>query len=271
MSDLIQKPFLKWAGGKTRVIPQIRSELPQRIERLVEPFVGSGAVSLNVKAQHYWMNDVNADVIDCFNTLKNDTTFITHTRTLFVPEHNTETCYYQFRDEFNQCTDPARRAALFIYLNRHGYNGLCRYNRSGKFNVPFGRYTKPRFPEKELEAFREHAQKANITKIDFRDVLAQCKTGDIVYCDPPYLPLSATAQFTNYSTSGFTQKDQADLATLAKDAAERGALVILSNHDTPVARTLYRGTRIKQFEVSRRISCIGSKRKRARELIAVFQ
>src|SRR5262249_42476911 len=152
-------------------------------------------------------------------------------------------------------------ASLFVYLNRHCFNGLCRYNKKGAFNTPFGRYDKVYFPASEMAAFAERLETAELRQMDFREALSGTKPGDVIYCDPPYVPLTPTASFTNYAAGGFSEKDQQDLQELAVEASERGAVVLLSNHDTPFTRELYRGaTQLVPMMVSRTISCDGQNR-----------
>jgi hypothetical protein len=142
------KPFLKWAGGKARIVDRIKAVLPAG-ERLVEPFVGSGALSLNAEYPAYKLADANRDLINCYQQLQTGGMgFIEACAAYFVPAYNQPDAYYVFRERFNSTANPVEKAAIFVYLNRHGYNGLCRYNGSGGFNVPFGRYTRPYFPRK---------------------------------------------------------------------------------------------------------------------------
>ena len=146
------RPFLKWAGGKYRVLDRLVPHLQGK--KLIEPFVGSGAVFLNLPFERYLVGDINPDLINLFGFVKKERKkFIRYVQSFFIPENNHQTQYLQFRTEFNSGLKGRRRAALFVYLNRHGFNGLCRYNKSGGFNVPFGRYNKPYFPEKEMLHF----------------------------------------------------------------------------------------------------------------------
>jgi len=265
------KPFLKWAGNKFRIINTIRTMLPQGV-RLVEPFAGSGAVFLNTDFDQYLLADSNADLISLFNIVReHGDAFIAQCERLFRDSTNQEAYYYRRRDEFNQCQDTVRKAALFVYLNRHGYNGLCRYNASGGFNVPFGRYKKPYFPAKEMQRFHQHAQRARFVHQDFVQVFDTLKTGDVVYCDPPYVPLSKSASFTSYSAGGFDLQQQTRLAVLAQSARQRGVPVLISNHNTRFTRTAYESAdNIKRLQVKRLISCQGQKRQPAAELLALF-
>lgn len=264
------RPFLKWAGNKYRVLKHILPVLPAG-ERFIEPFAGAGAVFLNTRYPQSLLADVNPDLIGLYKSLQhggND--FIEYCRPLFTPQNNKERAYYALREEFNAVEAGERRSALFLYLNRHGYNGLCRYNASGGYNVPFGRYVKPYFPEKEMRLFHIKAAHSAFMVADFRVVMEGAGPGDVVYCDPPYVPLSKTANFTSYAASAFGLPEQEMLASLARKAARNGATVILSNHDTPFIRDLYVGAMLITFEVQRNISRDGNKRKKAKELVAVF-
>jgi DNA adenine methylase len=157
------KPFLKWAGNKHQIVRHIRSildTLPPG-SRLIEPFVGSGAVFLNTRYPRYLLSDVNQDLIHLYQTLQSEgQNFIDYCRSFFVPENNTPDRFYELRVTFNTTQNKTLKAALFLYLNRHCYNGLCRYNAKNGFNVPFGRYSKPYFPEQEMWAFYEKSREA---------------------------------------------------------------------------------------------------------------
>lgn len=265
------KPFLKWAGNKYRIIEQVQSLLPQG-NRLVEPFVGSGAVFLNTAYQNYLLTDSNQDLIDLYNLLKQDGNgFIKYCQRLFTPENNSAEAYYRLRDEFNQTRKQRRKAALFLFLNRHGYNGLCRYNAKGGFNVPFGRYKKPYFPKKEMLQFHLKAQNAEFRQNDFTQTISCSRLGDVIYCDPPYVPLSNSANFTSYSAGGFGQEQQSLLAALAEQSIQRSIPVLISNHNTRFTRKAYTAAReIKKFNVRRQISCNSHQRGNASELLALF-
>lgn len=268
----VRSPFLKWAGRKTSIMEPIKKLLPPDAERLIEPFVGSGAVFLNTSYPACLLADSNADVMNLYWIMQSDAPgFVRRCRQLFVPENNQEDRFYALRDEFNAATDLERRAELFVYLNRHCYNGLCRYNKSGHFNTPFGRYRSPKFPSREMTGFAAKLAGAQLATQDFRLTLAEAGDGDVVYCDPPYVPLSATASFTSYATGGFGAKDQRELVCCCLAATRRGATVLISNHDTPETRQLYKDAKIiVPLSVQRRISCHGAERHKARELLALF-
>lgn len=264
------RPFLKWAGNKFRIVDKVIKRLPDG-HRLIEPFVGSGAVFLNTDYERYLLCDSNPDLIELYTLVKEDgVAFIEYARPLFSPRNNTPERFYALREEFNNCAEKPRRAALFVYLNRHGYNGLCRYNAKGGFNVPFGRYKRPYFPEEEILLFHRKAQRADFLHQDFATTLDKAKQGDVIYCDPPYLPLSASANFTSYSAGGFDMQQQKQLATIATHCAERGVPVLISNHNTRDARTIYGKAKLQRFAVQRYISCKGSSRSKAGELLALY-
>jgi len=264
------KPFLKWPGGKYRLSERIRETLIPA-SRLIEPFVGSGAVFLNTHYKRYLLSDSNPDLIHLYQNLHDERDlFIDYCRSFFDPAYNREECYYAFRALFNISTDIRLKSALFIYLNRHCYNGLCRYNASGEFNTPFGRYKKPNFPEKEMRGFLQRSGRARFMLADFREIMRKAKPGDAVYCDPPYTPLSKTASFTDYSAGGFGWTEQVELADLARKTAKKGIQVVISNHDTKEIRNLYSNARLDAFPVQRNISRDGKNRGKANELLATF-
>lgn len=265
------RAFLKWAGGKYNLIEPITALLPEG-NKLVEPFVGAGSVFLNTDYPSYVLNDVNPDLIALFKTIKRrPQTFIHDARKLFQAHNNNDETYYALRREFNAATDSYQRSLLFLYLNRHGYNGLCRYNRSGQFNVPFGSYRKPYFPEAEIEFFATKAQRAVFTCQSFEKVFRRARKGDVIYCDPPYAPLTATANFTAYATAGFSLDQQHELARRAASAAhKRGIPVLISNHDTDLTRLLYADADLKSLQVARFISPKADGRTKVAELLALY-
>lgn len=272
-------PFLKWAGNKQAIAKHVRAHLPPG-KRLIEPFAGSAAIFLATDYSQNVVNDVNEDLYRLYTILKKEgESFIGRCEKLFTDENNTEERFYELRSEFNELQaelgelpreDSARRAALFVYLNRHCFNGLCRYNQSGGFNVPYGRYSSPSVPRERMFAFYKQAQNAEFTCRDFQEVMEEAGEGDVVYCDPPYVPLSKTSNFTSYAAGGFSAEDQKRLARAARDAAERGAVVLISNHDTPFTREIYQGADFCSFLVQRYISADGENREKAKEIMALF-
>jgi len=265
---------LKWPGGKKRVLNHIRAILPSSGKtRLVEPFVGGGSVFLNLEFDEYLLCDTNHDLIALYKAMKRaPKKFQKHARALFTDKNNTADQYYQLRDEFNQTDDPYRRALLFLFLNRHGYNGLCRYNKSGGYNVPFGKYKKPYFPEAELAFLAAKLKKASFLVGDFQQAFDQIKQGDVVYCDPPYSPINRTSNFTAYSGAEFTDDDQRRLVECAVEAKNKGISTLISNHLTPFTQELYAlADEQALFSVQRSISQNGKKRNKVEEVLALYR
>ena len=267
-----QRAFLKWAGGKYGLVEDIQRHLPPA-RKLVEPFVGAGSVFLNTDYDHYLLADINPDLINLYNLLKErPEDYISEAKRWFVAENNRKEAYLDIRAEFNKTDDVMYRSLAFLYMNRFGFNGLCRYNKKGGFNVPFGSYKKPYFPEAELEFFAEKAKKATFVCEGYPETFSRARKGSVVYCDPPYAPLSNTANFTSYAGNGFTLDDQAALADIAERAAtERGIPVLISNHDTTLTRRLYNGAELNVVKVKRTISRNGSGRNKVDELLALFR
>lgn len=270
ISQQYSRPFLKWAGGKYKITDVIRQTLPQG-KRLIEPFAGSGAVFLNTDFERYTLNDINQDLINVFRWLKREKhDFIDYCKRFFTAKGNTKPTFLSRREQFNTAEDSRLKAALFVYLNRHAFNGLVRYNQSGEFNTSFGSYRKPYFPVDEMLAFAKKATLAKFACQDFSKVMQSAEKGDVIYCDPPYVPLSGTSNFTSYHASGFDLDKQRELVDLAKSLAAKGIPVVISNHDTEFVRSLYQGASIKSFYVQRSISCLGEKRNKTREIMATF-
>ena len=272
----MRKPFLKWAGGKTKVLPHILP-LISNAEHFIEPFAGSMSVALNVPAKVCVLNDVNGHIIQLYqNLIGEGEDFINYCESFFV-DGNVSDLYYERRTLFNETEDSREKSALFVYLNRHGFNGLTRYNKSGEYNVPFGKYKKPYFPRDEMLEFRYNMQRKmllRMTAFDFADPLLyqNLSTGSVVYCDPPYIPLNETSNFTAYSTDGFSNHDQIRLKQLALNLCRQGAKVIISNHDVPAARELYAdATKIIEISVNRSVSAKGGSRGKVGEILAVYQ
>ncbi|MCE9680224.1 Dam family site-specific DNA-(adenine-N6)-methyltransferase [Shewanella sp. AS1] len=266
-----QRAFLKWAGGKYKLVEALTQHLPLG-ERLVEPFVGAGSVFLNTDYPSYLLCDINQDLINLYQIIQaKPEKYLTEAKAMFVEAKNDKEAYYKIRDEFNRTRDPFLRSVYFLYMNRHGFNGLCRYNKKGGFNVPFGSYKKPYFPHDEIMAFAEKAQKAEFLCIGYEQAFELAREGDVVYCDPPYAPLSTTASFTTYVGSGFSLDDQALLARHARHTAiDRQIPVLISNHDIPLTRELYHGARFDTIQVQRNISQNGNGRKKVDELMALY-
>jgi DNA adenine methylase len=243
--------------------------------RYIEPFAGGAAVWLNGPWRDCTLSDVNGHLMDFYRVLADRSDeLVESAASLFTTGCNTREAYGRLRDEFNETGgDPLRRAALFLYLNRHGFNGLCRYSAGGRFNVAFGNYRRPRFPLEEIRSFvrRMAESRTRIRTDSFEALLSSSGAGDVVYCDPPYVPLGQTANFTKYARGGrFRGEQQEKVAELARAAAARGAFVAVSNHDLPATRVLYEGAVFHAFDLRRPIGRTASGRFRAPEILAVF-
>ncbi|BEU23239.1 DNA adenine methylase [Paraburkholderia sp. 22B1P] len=272
VTAFVPKPFLKWVGGKGRIVDEIVPRLPAG-RRLIEPFVGGASIFLASDFEQYLLGDSNPHLIDLYAAIVNrPDELIARTLPYFTEEYRSKERYLEVRRVFNQTSDQLERSAQFLYLNRFGFNGLCRYNQSGKFNVPYGKPARvPRLPVERLIAFREKAVRATFVAGDFISVMQQAVPGDVVYCDPPYLGKDAkTGSFTGYGPLGFGFDRQQELAAMARALAARGIPVLISNHDCELARNLYEGAELFQFEAQRSISAKASQRGTALELLACF-
>lgn len=256
--------ILKWAGNKTAIMPELKKHLPAG-QRLVEPFAGSCAVMMATDYPHYLVADINPDLINLYQVIKNDVEyFIEEGRYLFEARNDSE-AYYKTRQEFNLRHGGAiERALYFLYLNRYGYRGLCRYNLNGYFNVSYGNYKKPYFPENEIRAFAEKAKRATFICASYDETLAMLKVGDVVYCDPPY-----DGTFSQYHSNGFTQRDQGTLSALLIDYVEAGGSVVVSNSDTALTRYLYRSFNLHLITAPRSMGVAAGEGKSAAEILAV--
>lgn len=270
--DIVSSPFLRWVGGKARLLPTLRAALP-RGRRLIEPFTGSAAVFLGTRYDRYLLNDANPDLIHLYQWLQKDVArFLRFARPLFLGRHPDEATYERTRDAFNRAERGSlERAVLFLWLNHSCFNGVCRYNRKGEFNVPRGDDKGDLLlPERELLAFHAKAQAADIRLGDFRDVLAEAGEGDVVYCDPPYVPRSATASFTKYTEGDFGREDQEALAEACRAAAARGAAVVVSNSDTPETRAIYHDALMVSARLSHIVGSRGDARVTVGEALLLY-
>ncbi|HBR1366640.1 TPA: Dam family site-specific DNA-(adenine-N6)-methyltransferase [Klebsiella pneumoniae] len=261
------RSYIKWAGGKARVMPELLEHLPAG-DCLVEPFVGSGTVFLNTNYRRYILGDINPDLINMHRVamLRTDL-FIDAARCMF--EHGNNSAYFEdIKNALNAqrhlpyFTPDITRAAQFLYLNRHGYNGLCRYSKKTGFNVPFGKFKNVYFPENEIRLFAEKARdtKAIFVCVPYNLTLKlSVEGGVVIYCDPPYLPLNDSSSFTQYHTAPFTEADHRKLADMLRQAADLGARVVLSNSDTPLTREIYHRFRLHEISVARSVAANGSR------------
>ncbi|EIG6300973.1 Dam family site-specific DNA-(adenine-N6)-methyltransferase, partial [Escherichia coli] len=252
-----ERSIFKWAGGKFGVLEQIFRYLPEG-KRLIEPFVGGGAVFMNAGYQENLLNDVNADLINFYKTLQREAHSLITLAHRFFQDYNTQEGYLAVRNAFNkQVYDDLHRAAAFLFLNRHCFNGLTRYNQAGEFNVGYGKYKTPYFPLQEMEAFLGAEGRSEFVCGDFAAVIEAAGEGDVIFCDPPYEPLPNTEGFTNYSGHDFKFEEQKRLVSLLTDAHRRGAKVLITNSGAPNIRELYHdsGFRVEPLFARRSVSC----------------
>jgi DNA adenine methylase len=266
--------FLKWAGSKLPLLPKIIPLLGEgRV--LVEPFVGSAVVSLNASQFPVKIiGDSNRDLVSLYSAVVGETNkLIDRIKLLFTPENNAEDVYYQLRDVFNLSEQNSLiRSSLFVYLNKHGFNGLCRYNRSGGYNVPFGFRRRPDPEIDRIMLFVERMKHSKIVHGDFADLMLRyAEPGVTIYCDPPYIPLSSTSSFTSYDGCGFGEYHQRRLAAVARECAKMGARVVVSNSDTPLAHEIYAGAQsVERVSVRRNIAANPDSRGNVDELLIVL-
>jgi DNA adenine methylase len=259
------RPFLKWAGGKGQLLEQFQPLLPPLKGRYFEPFVGGAALFFSLQSESAVLSDVNEELIDCYRAVRDDVEGVIAAlgEHRYAPDH-----FYAVRSIDPATLPLAKRAARTIYLNRTGFNGLYRVNRSGKFNVPIGRYTNPLICDaKNLRACSCALSGVGLEVLDFGKVVAAAKAGDFVYFDPPYVPLSDTAYFTSYVPGGFGLEEQKRLATDFANLAAEGVYVMLSNSDTPTVRDLYEGFRIDVVLASRNINSNSARRGKVGEVV----
>jgi len=272
-SQVVQaRPFIKWAGGKSRLIEQYKPFLPTDFERYHEPFLGGGALffylapQLQVEGKRAYLSDLNPELVNVYRCVQSEVEGLIDRLAVHQERHG-ETHYYEVRSQLQ--TSPLARAARFIYLNKTCYNGLYRENSKGLFNVPMGRYKNPKICASDLlRAASSALQIADISERPFPAVLDHAKNaGDFVYFDPPYHPLSETSKFTAYSRYRFAAKQQSELKNLISQLATREVSVLASNSDCPFIRELYGGFKIETINAARSINSKASKRGKITEVL----
>lgn len=268
-------PFVKWAGGKTQLLDRIHELMPKEYNDYFEPFVGGGALLFSVAPKSFTINDFNSELIQAYKCFTNEDDFKKLIECLdFHQEHHSEERYYEVR-EMDKSPDFLNhpiyeRAARMIYLNKSCFNGLYRVNGKGFFNVPSGKKKKVVCYEKEnLEEIRRFFSnsKLKIMNGDFQDAVKNVKNGDFVYFDPPYDTWEGKDSFTSYAKNPFGKQEQKRLADVYKELSDRGAFVMLSNHNTEYICELYKDFHIHVVEARRAINSKGSGRGNVEEVI----
>ena len=274
------RPFLKWAGGKRQLLPEIVKYVPKRISKhtYYEPFIGGGALLFQLQLPKAVINDSNKELINCYKVIKDSLDELMEE--LSKDKYsNSETSYYEMRDldrstKKYEILSEVEKAARIIYLNKTCYNGLFRVNSQGQFNVPFGRYKNPNFlDDAVLRAVNKYLNSNNITLLnqDFEEAVKDAKRGDFVYFDPPYDPVSETASFTGYDVNGFNREQQKRLKKVFDDLNKRGCKVMLSNSCTDFILDLYKDYQdtIIKVRATRSINSNALKRGRVEEVLVL--
>lgn len=271
------RPWLKSAGGKSKLVPQILELLPKNPTAYYEPFVGGGAVFYAIKKLYpnikAVLNDANLALTITYRAVRDNVDNIIDIMKFSHRFTNEEQIYYQMRELFDpELEDEIQLACMFIYLNKTGFNGLWRVNQDGKFNVPFGRYDNPTIcDEDNLRACSKILQGVSITCADFQtSIMPQDDLkGSMIYIDPPYVPANKVANFTAYTAGGFSAEDHVRLRNSAWEWRKRGAFVLVSNSDTPLVRSMYPKSdwTLVEVEMARAINSKGNKRGKVPELL----
>lgn len=235
------RPFLKWAGGKRQLIGQLRPHLPARIARYHEPFLGGGAVFFALQPRlgrkHAYLSDCNQRLVRTYRGLRDDPERVI---TLLRSYPHDKRFFIDLRQRDIDAASDAEVAAWFIYLNKTAYNGLYRVNRRNVFNVPFGDYRRPNIcDEANLRACAASLRRTRIEELDFERAARRAEPGDLVYFDPPYVPLSSTSSFTSYTSRGFGPAEHRRLRDLALELKRHGVAVLISNSSAREVRKLY--------------------------------
>lgn len=268
-------PFVKWAGGKRQIMNHLMENMPKKFKHYYEPFVGGGALLLELAPIHATINDSNKELIFVYKCLRNKRLFKKFYDACKEHENNhSEEYYYQIRDLDKKKTVYAKlpmylKAARCVYLNKACFNGLYRVNSKNQFNVPFNGKDKINcFDENNIQALHKyfHKRKPVILSKDFAEAVRTAKSGDLVYCDPPYDTLKDDS-FTSYSADGFGKKEQERLRDVIKELTDRGVLVMASNANTPFIRELYKDFNIHIIKARRNINSKGDGRGKVEEVI----
>lgn len=286
-------PFVKWAGGKGQLLDVLKANLPDgmgtTITKYAEPFVGGGALLFALLNEYafneVYINDNNKELINVFATIKDNCVELLNELQVLQEQYEKldmdeqQAFYYTQRDKFNELSlneeTSVMKASLFIFLNKTCFNGLYRVNRSGKFNVPAGKYKNPLICDKEnLINISKRLQKVFMRSCDYHDVESFADENTLVYFDPPYRPLNITSAFTSYTENQFNDNDQIELAKFYKQLSKKGVKVLLSNsdphnvnHEDNFFDALYAEFDIQRIKAVRMINSRAEKRGSVTELL----
>ncbi|MHC9057775.1 DNA adenine methylase [Pantoea sp. y20] len=275
----MNKNILKWAGSKSRLMPELLTQLPKS-DFLIEPFAGSASVFMNTNYKGYVLADSNIDLMNLYKVAVADTAELICMAKKIFEDWTDEKSFYAARDYFNQKSErmadnSLMQATYFLYLNRHCYNGLCRYNQKGEFNAPYGKFKSVYFPENEIILFAEKVRNTNTLLIegDFKKTIQQHATANaVIYCDPPYLPVSKTSNFSQYNAAPFGANQHQELVAALIDAQRRhGVKAVISGSDTEETRRIYSSFDLKSVNVHRSVSANSAKRGNTAEVIGTLK
>jgi len=268
----LASPILKWVGGKRQLLPEIRKYIPKKVSTYYEPFVGGGAILFDIQPPKAIINDVNSELINLYQVVKNDVESLIND----LAKHKNETDYfYEVRAwdrdlNFYQKLTDVERASRILFLNKTCYNGLFRVNSAGQFNTPFGRYKNPNIENPiTLRAVSKYFNEAKIEfrNTDFEEAVKGIRKGAFVYFDPPYDPVSDSANFTGYDKGGFDRNEQIRLKNLCDKLDSRGVKFLLSNASTEFITELYKGYKIEIIQAKRAINSNGEARGEVDEVL----
>lgn len=279
ITEMAPKPFLRWAGGKRKLTTLLMDAIPDqfnpKVNRFFEPFVGGGAMMLAlgnpnnpkyIKGKNLFINDMNPDLITTYQVIRDDVDGLISLLRILECDLSKE--HFE-KIRADNPISKIEKAARFIYLNKTCFNGLWRVNSSGKFNVPWGKLQNPLiFDQNNLKAVSHRLKNSKITKKDFREAIERVQEGDLVYFDPPYIPLSSSSSFSQYAKANFNEDNHRELAQTIKILKKKKAFVILSNSDTRLTREIF-GSILKLHQISmhRSISASAGSRKSVNEVI----
>lgn len=256
------KPFLRWAGGKSKLVKSIKDFLPQSnsYDSYFEPFVGAGAMFFYINPSKAILSDINVDLINCYRQVAKHPIEVWNLLQIYKKLDSKE-FYYNIRSQKIEELKPVEQAARFIYMNKAAFNGIYRVNQRGEFNVPYGPSFKgPALPEKcVLEDASEILNRAILLAADYREVCEMAKRGDFIYLDPPYPPTNGTAYFTHYSADRFNWDDQRQVSKVFRELDEKGCLVMMSNSDRKEIRSMYKGYYMQRLKVTRWLGSNGNR------------
>lgn len=277
MKNCLVQPFLKWAGGKRQLMNEIKENLPKDIKELkyYEPFIGGGAVFLEIEPKRAIINDFNDELINVYKVIRDNVNELIE----LLKKHkqnNRQEYFYEIREldrnfEFYDKMSNIEKAARIIYLNKTCYNGLFRVNSKGEFNTPFGKYKNPNIVNevvlRAVSNYLNSSKKIKIMAGDYKECLKKIPRDSFVYFDPPYWRLSDSSSFTGYTMNGFTKENQIELRNTCRMLHKKGIKFMLSNSDTPFIRELYKEFIIISVDATRSINSNSKKRGNVGEVL----